>query len=116
MRRCPNPIMHPLDLIERKLHTEKSAGPICVAFDAWEDDDPAAARLTVGLPATISIRTDSYSGTVLACTRRTITFGWTPESDGCVERLVFRPTKNGWRLGSYRLSVGAAIDYRDPSF
>lgn len=78
------------------------------AHDAWETNDSRKMDLLVGLPATISIGSDRYAAKVVRVTARTIVV-----SHG----QVFRFTKRGWQAGrSYRLAVGYAEDYRDPSF
>ena len=91
--------------------TETTDLAILAAHDAFEGFDPRATRLTVGLPATISIGCDSYIAKVVAATAKTITAEF---ENG--ETLTFRCNGQGWRSKGWRLSVGEAVAKWDPSY
>lgn len=93
----------------------RMAPDVMVARDAIIEGRPSAWTLLIGLPATIGIWSDRYAAKVVAATRCTVTVRTGTDGDG--GRMTFRQTKRrGWASGSYRLSVGVAEDYRDPSF
>ena len=86
-----------------------------VAHDAYEACDARALALMVGLPATISIGSDSYAAKILRATATTLIVAHADDPQGHGAQ-VFRLTKRGWRNRSFRLAVGQAIAYLDPSF
>lgn len=87
--------------------------------------NPDTMHQLVGTPCTVSIGSDRYAYTVVAVTAHTITVG-KPMVDGSwSQSTTFRKSKRPadlakgkpvWRSGSYRLSLGVADEYRDPSF
>lgn len=91
------------------------APEVMVARDAVEQGRPDAYKLLVGLPATISIGSDSYAAVVVSATPKTITAAYA-NRDGNGAPKVFRFTKSGWSHRSHHISIGQARDYRDPSF
>lgn len=66
--------------------------------------------------ATIHIGSDSYAATIVRRTAKTVTLRWDDAAfDG--QEQTFRMNKRGsWANGSYRATLGARKDYRDPSF
>lgn len=135
---------------------------VSVALDACEQASPDAHKLLVGVPCTLAIGSDSYTGVVVRATPSLATIHVTrtcelPEGSrhrpGDVHAAldpncqlnyldtafvtehgrfpvevysyselpqysgeVYRLTNRGYRRSSYRLHVGTAVDYRDPSF
>lgn len=88
-------------------------GDAVVAHDAAESGDPRAMVMMLGLPATISIGSDSYAARVVKTTAKTITAAY----DHSGKQMTFRATKHGWTYRKHHhLAVGFARDYRDPSF
>jgi len=85
---------------------------VMVAYDAIGSGHKDIAKLLVGLPATVSVGSDSYAAEIVKATPKTIT---AETEDG--EQDTFRHTKNGWlSKRKRRLSVGKAEHHRDPSF
>lgn len=89
-------------------------------------------EIYVGMPATMGIGSDSYAQMVVEIIRfksganaGKVRYVITEDAewvDGVLvnrgnRNLRFSPNKYGYlRASSYRLSVGKAVDYRDPSF
>lgn len=85
------------------------------AHDAYEAGDPRALQMMVGLPATISIGSDSYAARVVRATRTTLLVAWGRQDDR--NAVAYRLTSRGWTYKRHHvLSVGLAEDRRDPSF
>lgn len=90
---------------------------ILAAHDAWEASDPRRMSLLVGLPATISIGSDSYASKIVSVTPTTITAEYDSGSHPNGKVMTFRATKHGWTCKRHhRLSIGEATAHWDPSF
>ena len=73
--------------------------------------------VVAGIPATVYIGSDSYGTMVTKVTRCTITVAFTHVGRSVEVPMVFHKTRRGaWVNGSHRLTVGVAVDYRDPDF
>lgn len=77
------------------------------AHDAYEAGDAQALALMVGLPACISIGSDTYAARVVASTHTTLTAEYTTPGLAGKHR-TFRLTKRGWTSGPFHLAVGLA--------
>ena len=107
-------MISPLYTLRDATDLAKASPEFTLAHDAWETNDPRKMDLLVGLPATIHIGSDRYAAKVVRVTAKTIVVS---RHEGDTDGQVFRFTKRGWQAGrSYRLTVGYAEDYRDPSF
>ena len=90
-----------------------------IALDAVEAGNKAAHKLLVGVPCTISIGSDQYSGEIVSATPslHTIVIAYTGRGGLSGEQRTFRRAKDGrYKSGNFRLSIGTADNYRDPSF
>lgn len=97
-------------------YVEENADLIGI-YDAWESQLTTRMSLLVGLPATIRIGSDTYGATVVRVTKTTITVHWHADHHKDeVQTFRYSRVKDAWCSGSYRLSVGMAVEYRDPSF
>lgn len=71
-----------------------------------------------GTPATVRIGSDRYAAQIVAVSKTGAKIVVEYTTDGHKgERVVFHRNGRGlYQAGAYRLAIGEAVDYRDPSF
>ena len=114
----PDVLVDPMD--EGEVTTDPA---VMVALDAIREGRALTPELVVGLPATVSINGDSYAAriTKVSSSLHTITvertlYGSTRMDTFRWSAKLGRYRSAGGKHGSYALTVGRAVEARDPSF
>ncbi len=88
---------------------------VIAALDAMESGHALAPKLMIGLPCTVSIGADDYAYKIVAVSPSLKTI--TVEGALAGKIMVFRLGARGYKCAKhFTLTLGEAIEKRDPSF